>query len=655
MRKISMLLIIPLLAGILLVPPTPAMAYRSPPMIGLEGGGPTDVDALEAFLDGLVNYQLSSQHIAGAVVAVVLDGEILLTKGYGYADVEHEVPVSPTTSLFRPGSISKLFIWTAVMQLVECGQLDLNTDINTYLANASPSFTIPDTFPQPITLAHLMTHTPGFEDQGMGIMARSADEILPLGEYLATHMPQRVRPPGELSAYSNYGSVLAGYIVELVSGIPYEQYIEENIFKPLQMTHSTFAQPLPEGLSANTVLGYQYANGIFEAQDFEYIQASPAGALSASAVDMAHFMLAHLQGGQYQGAQILQPETVTQMHTRQFAHDPAVSGWGYGFYETLAGELRGIGHGGDTQLFHSELLLLPEQQMGVFVSYNSAEASLAATEFLTAFINHYFQPEQSLLPEPSAAAPQTYQRYLGAYMGARNNFSTPEKITALFTQVNVSLTPQGRLLVHLAFPGQMPAQFVEVSPLTFAPVDPASALFGRMVFREDEQGNITHLFFENFPTSAYVRLPWYAGTNFNLAVLALCMVLFSTVIALGPAVAWINRRLDIQHSRAEILARRLAWVICLLNMIFLPTLFLVLSSPEIMFGDTSAVKLLLLLPWLLAALTAALVVFVILAWSGVWNPGRKPYWNLLGRLHFTLLAFAALFFVWWMAYWGILA
>ena len=654
MHKVSWLLLVVLLAGTLLGNPGAAVAAQT----GVAGPGsqpiatPIDPAELEAFLDGLIGHQLAASHIAGATVAVVQDGQVLLAKGYGYANVEQGIPVSPEQTLFRPGSISKLFVWTAVMQLVEQGKLDLNADVNTYLANASPALTIPDTFPQPITLAHLMTHSPGFEEQGLGTMARNAEEMLPLGEYLAAYMPQRVRPPGELSAYSNYGTALAGYIIGLVSGMPYEQYIEENILQPLQMTHSTFYQPVPESLVANAAQGYKHVNGVFEAQDFEYIQAAPAGALSATAGDMAHFMLAHLQDGQYDGARILQPETVAEMHARQFAHDPAVSGWGYGFYESLANGLRGIGHGGDTQYFHSELILLPDQQLGAFVSYNSSEGGLAALEFLASFVNHYFPAERAALPEPDAQA--TYQRYVGSYLAARSNYSTPEKITGLFSQVNVSLTPENRLLVSLAFPGQMPAQYVEVSPRVFAPVDPGAVLFGRLAFREDAQGNITHLFFENNPTSAYIRLPWYASANFNLALLGLCLGLFVTVAIFGPVVALANRRLKIQQSGLPMLARLLAWGLCLLNVLFLIGFMAMMSNPEIAYGLTTGIKLLLLLPLVSVALTLVLVVLTVMAWRGVLNIDQKPYWGLLARLHFTLVTLAALAYLWWMAYWELL-
>ncbi len=214
--------------------------------------GPTDPAELETFLDSVLTAQLEEEHVAGAVVAVVKDGRLFFSKGYGYADVEHGIPVDPQTTLFRIASITKLFTWTAVMQLVEQDRLDLNADVNTYL-----DFRIPATLGDgdeddedasrlaPITLAHLLTHTPGFEDRVFETVVEDSADLMPLGEWLASHIPTRVRPPGELTAYSNYGTALAGYIVERVSGLPYEQYVAQNILAPLGMTHTTAQRPLP--------------------------------------------------------------------------------------------------------------------------------------------------------------------------------------------------------------------------------------------------------------------------------------------------------------------------------------------------------------------------------------------------------------------------
>ena len=204
-------------------------------------GAPSmNADDLGAFLDGIVPQQLARENIAGAVVSVVKDGKVLFAKGYGYSDVKKKTPVSTTDTLFRPGSISKLFTWTAVMQLVEQGKLDLDRDVNDYL-----DFKIPPTYPKPITLRNIMTHTAGFEETAQELFVGSSKDLKPLGTYLREHLPERIFPPGTTPAYSNYATTMAGYIVQRVSGQDYFDYIDEHILKPLEMTHTTFRQPFP--------------------------------------------------------------------------------------------------------------------------------------------------------------------------------------------------------------------------------------------------------------------------------------------------------------------------------------------------------------------------------------------------------------------------
>jgi len=285
---------------------------------------PRSREDLEAFFDGVIAAQMRAHSIASATLSVVKDGELYFAKGYGYGDREARRPVDAERTLFRPGSISKLFTWTAVMQLVERGKIDLDADVNRYLSD----FRIPDTFPAPITMKHLMTHTPGFEDGALGyLLIKSESELVSLSASLAAHIPRRVRPPGTYSSYSNFGSALAGLIVANVSGMPFEEYVEKNIFEPLGMTRSTFREPLPETLAPDMATSYRRENGAFEPAHFELISNfGPAGALSSTATDMARFMVAHLQLGRYGESRILAEETARRMHQRIYFLDERLPG-----------------------------------------------------------------------------------------------------------------------------------------------------------------------------------------------------------------------------------------------------------------------------------------------------------------------------------------
>src|SRR5262245_35491200 len=292
--------------------PSPLISLPSPPPAKAAATPPLTAPALaltkedfETFLDALIPSQLQNRNIAGAVVSVVKDGNVLFRKGYGYADVEAKRPVLPDQTLFRPGSISKLFTATAVMQLVEQGKLDLDRDVNDYL-----DFPIPKTYPEPMTLRQLLTHTSGFEETLKNLFVAHESDMKPLRTYLVNQMPARIFPPGKVPSYSNYGFTLAGYIVERVSGEKFEHYVTNHILQPLRMINSTFDQPLPPQLAPQ--ISKAYLNASKKPRDFEFVQAAPAGALSTTAADMSRFMLAFLQNGSVEGVAILKPESVRQ-------------------------------------------------------------------------------------------------------------------------------------------------------------------------------------------------------------------------------------------------------------------------------------------------------------------------------------------------------
>ena len=370
---------------------------------------------LEPFLDALLPAQLVNRDIAGAVVAVVKDGQVLLAKGYGYADFEAKTPVSADKTLFRPGSIAKLFTATAVMQLVEQGKLDLDRDVNEYL-----DFAIPKTYPEPVTLRRILTHTAGFEEALKNLFVPSAREMRPIRDYLIAAMPQRIFKPGTVPSYSNYGLTLAGYIVERISGEPFEKYIETHILDPLGMTRSSFAQPLPPTLQS--LMSHGYLAAAQGQRKFEFIPASPAGALSATATDMSRFMLAFLAEGTLDGAAILKPETVRAMQAREFELHPALHAMGLIFMDYSMNGHRIVGHGGDTIYFHSDMILVPDARVGLFISYNSqgSRPGGGRTEVIRGFLNRYF-PDRELAPATVElkTAQADGRAVSGVYQGSR--------------------------------------------------------------------------------------------------------------------------------------------------------------------------------------------------------------------------------------------
>jgi len=245
------------------------------------------------YLDTAMPRLLSEHRVPGAVVSVVSSGQTVFAKGYGVADTARGTPFDASGTLVQVGSVTKLFTWTAVMQQVEAGRLDLHADVNRYLKG----FQLPATFPEPVTLLDLMDHTAGFEDSTIGSYARTAADVPPLRDYLASHVPARIRPPGQISAYSNYGAGLAGYIVAQVSGEPYDEYVRRHLLDPLGMSRSTVSQPVPAALAGDLAQSYDSDADPPAPIPLRYDNTPPDGALSTTAMDMANFMTAELDGG----------------------------------------------------------------------------------------------------------------------------------------------------------------------------------------------------------------------------------------------------------------------------------------------------------------------------------------------------------------------
>jgi len=604
---------------------------------GLENGA-----QVEAFFDGLLAGQLQAYSIAGAAVAVVREGKVLLAKGYGLADAAQRTPVRADTTLFRMASISKLFTWTSVMQLVEQGRLDLRRDVNSYLE----AFRIPDTYPQPITLEHLMTHTAGFEDLVMGIGAFRAEDVLSLEKSLKTRMPRRVRPPGLVTAYSNYSTALAGYIVQRIVGRPFEEYVEEAIFKPLGMERSSFRQPPPGVLAEDVSRGHLVRDGLFLPQGFEFVNGiAPAGALSSTVTDMARFMIAHLEGGAYGGARILARETTAAMHSRLFSNAPGVNGNAHGFWERRSNGLRLIGHGGDTWFFHSQLILIPEERTGLLVVYNTqTAASPARDEVLQAFLDEFYPVPRAVPPEILASSPQSLKKYAGWYGLSRAASSNLEKAMGLMLTIRVSVTDKGILRVQ--WPAGLGSRlWVEVEPGVFQRADGRD----KIVFRADDHGRVTYALLDSLPLMAGVRLRGLEVPYYHWALMGFCLLVFIAVFT-WP-LSWLIKRI----CRPSPMEKRVPWpaeaslfMASLLYLAFFVLLVMSLLKPEeFLLGIPAPLRVGLWLPLASIPFLAAALIFSVLSWL-------KKYWTTCGRLFYSLATLAGIAFLLDLAYWNAL-
>jgi CubicO group peptidase (beta-lactamase class C family) len=593
-----------------------------------------DASGLTAFIDGIMKVHMDNFKIPGAVISIVKDGELLLAKGYGYSNLEEGQLANPETDLFRIASTTKLFTWTAVMQLVEQGKIDLDKDVNTYLKTVK----IPKTYSEPITMRHLMTHTAGFEEGGVGYQITTDPKKLPvsISETLAKHMPARVRPPGEMSSYSNYGAALAGLIVEEVSGTSYNDNIQKNIFDPLDMKYATVQEPIPASLEPFAIPGYARENGAYVAKPPTFEGGfRPAGSAAVSAIDMAHFMIAHLQSGRYGEKQILKPETASLMQTPAFQFHKSLPAMGLGFYELNMNGTRVVSHGGADLQFNTELYLVPDKQIGIFVSYNGGDGALAADGLAKAFLERYFPVEKVSLPLISTELENSVQKYAGSYQFTRRNHTDIDKFYSFMSKISIAAS-DNRLFIGSGAEQQV---FEPIGPDVFQQVGGTE----RIGFRTDESGKVTHLLLDFLPSMPLERTQLLDQTTFWLPLLGISAVLFITVLT-----GFFYRRREInvmpkaQKWAVRLSAATAVWALatCVATLVVVMNMDLLVRLSRI----TLSLNLYLFMPIILVGLTLAMIVMSVIAW-------KNKYWTVLKRVHFTLVALSAgilsLFFYYW--------
>jgi CubicO group peptidase (beta-lactamase class C family) len=592
----------------------------------------TDVDA---WLDGYMPYALRRGDVAGAVVVVVKDGQVLTQRGFGYSDAEKRKPVDPENTLFRPGSVSKLFTWTAVMQLVEQGKLNLDADVNQYL-----DFKIPPRDGKPITLRKIMTHTPGFEEAIEGLIFSNPQAIKPLGEVLKRWTPARIFAPGVTPAYSNYATALAGYIVERTSGMSFDDYIDRNVLGRLGMTKSSFRQPLPANLQPLMSKGYALGSG--KPEPYELISHAPAGSLAAPGADMAKFMIAHLNNG----GVLLKPETAKMMHETKLDILPPLNRMALGFYEQNINGLPVVAHGGDTQWFHSDLLLFTSKNVGIFVSMNSAgkdgvSGPLRAALF-EQFADRYFPAANTDGRVDAKTAAEHARMMVGTYISSRRAETSFMRALELAGQFKIGLDAQGGLLVEgVPAMGGAPRKWVEIAPFVWRDSDSHERFAAKV-----ENGQVVRVSFDAVSAiMVWDRAPWYRSTAWITPALLLSLAALAVTALAWPIAAIVRRRYGAQLAligndrMAYRLVRGLsaAAVVTLIGWVF--ALTTMMSSLENLDGSFDP------LIWLLQ-IASVVVFFGLLAVAG-WNAwlvwkGKRGWFARIWSVVLVLAAFVTL-------------
>ena len=627
------------------LPPPPA----PPPAVGarLMAGQALPAGELEAFVDGMVKDAMAREHIAGATVSIVQNGQVILKKGYGFASLSPNRAVDPDRTLFRVGSISKTFTWIALMKEVEAGRIRLNQPVNLYLPE---KVQVKDQgFDQPVRVADLMDHSAGFEDRALGqLIERDYDRVRPLDLYLRQERPRRVHAPGALSSYSNYGAALAGEAATYTSGKPYERLIEDEILNPLGMAHTTFREahppkaglpgPMPVNLVGEVSDGYRWTPVGFARRGYEFIgQAAPAGAGSSTAADMARYMLMQLGEGQFAGAAIYGPVAAQAFRDPLRKTPVGINGWAHGFMVfDLPGGYRGYGHSGATLSFLSNMVVVPDLGLGVFISTNTETGRPLVSRFPDRIVQHFYAAPA---PFPRPGSPELAQRrgdYAGYYLTTRRAYSGLEGfIDQLTGGASVDVTREGRLVTR---DGE--------GVRTWAPEGPLDD--GRFIATQGSErlafdlgaGGAKALHVSS-GAQLFERAPFWRQPQ-ALAILAALTAAAALTTIAGVAVR--NRR----ESRENQVQTRASLVQTIQAVLWLLALLLfglwaskVSDSAEVMYRWPG---FLMIMASACALVAAALTVTTFIALPAIWRGGRRvDSWTHLRKAFFsvTVLIYAA--------------
>jgi CubicO group peptidase (beta-lactamase class C family) len=606
---------------------------------------PLDQADLSAFFDGILPLQLERSDIAGASVLVMKDGQVLLQKGYGVADVKTNKPVDPQTTIFRLASISKLFTWVSVMQLVEQGKLNLDTDVNQYL-----DFRIRPAFDKPVTLRNLMTHTGGFEEAISNILLTDPKKAVSLRDVLIANQPNRIFPPGVIPAYSNYGVGLASYIVQRSSGEPFEQYVQEHIFAQLGMVHSSFHQPLEKSLEKLPSEGYR-GNTTKPAVGFEIFNPVGAGGVSSTAADMGRFGSALLNGGELDGKRILRPETLALMWTPQFRASDQLPPICMGFYQDWRNNLRWIGHEGDLIAFHSLFFVEPTQKIVLFVSYNSAGGGdEPRPEIINFFSDRYFPavPKQIFMKN----YPAEMRQIAGTYETSRRADSTKLALGNLFGQRMATVSKDGVLRVENS-------KDLRGHPVKWRAIGKdlwqADGEQSRIFAIRDVNGKVVRVAVD-FPGMQMQRVKWYENAKWVVPALAASLIVLAAValaslLRLGRRIFLRKRpRLTPQPGTVWLSwGPRLAsfgWLILLGSLAG----YLAAAGDDQMPPNPEWFKWFVVLNWA-TGVALLLSLFAVISAIRIWT--RDPL-RWITRVKFTLVGVACLLLSWWAVHWNLI-
>ena len=616
---------------------------------------------LEAFVDGLAAEGMSRDHIAGAVVTVVQDGQVLLDKGYGVDRFSPVRAVDPARTLFRLGPVTETFTWALVMREVEAGHMRLDAPINQYLRQSDQ---VPDKhFAQAVRLKDLMSQGSGFEERRFGQFVESDPTLIrPLETYLAQERPGRIREPGQVATYTPYAAALAGEALSQVTGKTLQALAESELFAPLALTRTTLREPYPAAanlpapmtpaLAHDVSQGFRWTGSGLTPQPPEYsTQAAPAEAGSSTGADMARYMMAILADGTLGGHAIYTPSIAKDFRTPLLQPAAGVRAWDYGMLEyPLPGGYTGYGRDGGALNFRAELLTAPQLRLGVFVAANTQTAEGFVRSIPGAVIQRFYVPTAPPTPGSqwlldNAAA------FTGSYLTTGRAYRGLEGFVDRFRgRARISVSKTGFLLTSGAGGRERwtpdPAASTDAATVTFRQVDGP----GLLVFQMQE-GRAQRWFAPS--GEAVFERTGLLSKRAPLGALAGATALAALAALIG---LFFRDRRDFRQTSIQARAdgaQISASVLWLLALACFGAFYIGSSDPATLIADWPSA-------WLLIASACALVASLVTVLClgllpAAWRGGRRlDSWTLGRKSRFTLTTLIFALFGALLAVWGAL-
>jgi CubicO group peptidase (beta-lactamase class C family) len=593
---------------------------------------------LNAWIDSHFTEGLDSFNIAGATIVLMQGDSILHINGYGLADIESNTPVNSRSSIFGVGSISKIFVATAIMQLYEDGKLELDRDVNSYLS----SFQLEYKFNDSITVRHLLTHTAGFDDRNICTAVLDEKDVIPLAQYLKKRMPPQIRPSGKVITYSNHGYALLGLIVEDVSGLPFHEYIRQRILTPMEMDYSGFKRQ--SEYKENYVTSYLQKGEQLIPYKTDFELNYPAGALSATASDVGHYISMFLNNGNFKGIQILDSITFAKMLNTSFRHyEKAEYGWLLGFPESYWYGMKLYGHGGAIQGFVSQLTLVPEKNIGLFISANSSSYPNSKSRvFIDKFIYDLLarlmsesiaEKEKAKVSPTIGSVDEPLEKFTGKYRDTHYAHTTLDKVAVL-----MGLAPEIEIVSKdntLEIP-EKNDKLMPVSGLTFYSGYDRYLSFGR-----DTKGEISYFFAEAF---SYQKLKWYEPVKFQVVWIGSVILILLIYIIISAV-----RKLLVRNQKGHLI-KNVNFFLASLIMLFIAVLafaLITIDPLEFFYGIPFLIKMDLVLPLIIIPLE---LVTIYLLTKAI----RFKELGTFDLIFQSIIVVAVLFFIPWLMYYNLI-